>query len=165
MHSFVAWHDGPPTAWLDPCLRTFELNLEHEPWNDKEMRWALNYYIDRAEIVEIAYENTAILADHIFVAYPPLLRYVDLARDADLYERYPLGDYNPEVADATLESKGYVRNADEFWEKDGEVLSILITTHEGPIELQRIAQVMNGRAGSACRHRSRQHQRGRVNLG
>ncbi len=65
-------------AWVpDPCSRTFMVNHEVEPWGDAEMRWALNYAIDRDQIVQIAYEGTTLKSRHFFPAYPPLDAYVD----------------------------------------------------------------------------------------
>ncbi|MEM7537728.1 MAG: ABC transporter substrate-binding protein [Chloroflexota bacterium] len=138
--AFAAWHDGAPYAWLDPCSRTFELNLAIEPWSIPEMRWALNSYIDRDQIIEIAYENTTIKSEHFFVAYPPLNAYVDLLRDNENFQRMQTTDVA--AGDALLEGQGYAKNGDGYWERDGEVLSLQITTHEAFIEKQRIAQVL-----------------------
>ncbi|HXF61028.1 MAG TPA: ABC transporter substrate-binding protein [Caldilineaceae bacterium] len=139
----ITWFDEPPYAWVpDPCSRTFEFNTTRAPWDDPEMRWAINYAIDRDEIVEIAYEGTTLASKHFFPAYPPLDRFVQLAEDAGLYEKYPLMTHDPDQAKAIIESKGYTLNSDNYYEKDGQVLSIDITTHEAFIEKQRIAQVI-----------------------
>ena len=137
--AFVSWIDGPPYAWLDPCSRTFELNLTVAPWDSPDARWGLNYYIDRDEIIEIAYENTTIKSEHFFVAYPPLNRYSDTIENP-LYAEMQVTD--SAKGDAKFEGLGYAKNADGFWEKDGEVLTLQITTHESFIEKQRIAQVL-----------------------
>ena len=137
----IAWFAGPPFAWLDPCSRIFQFNHTVEPWGDPEMRWAINHAIDRDQIVQIAYENTTLRSEHFFPAYPPLNRYVDLAKEAGLYDKYPLNEFNPDKTKEILESKGYTFNGTHY-EKDGEVLSLDITTHEAFIEKQRIAQVV-----------------------
>ena len=63
----ITWFDDMPKAWVpDPCSRTFELNHTVEPWNDAEMRWALNYAIDRDQIVDISYEGTTLKSRHFF---------------------------------------------------------------------------------------------------
>ena len=139
-NAFAAWVDGAPYAWLDPCSRTFEMNLADGHWADAEMRWAINYYIDRDQIIDIAYENTTIKSEHFFVAYPPLNRYVDMVRDNELFAEMQTTD--PAKGDALLEGQGWAKNDDGMWEKDGEVLEMQITTHESYIEKQRIAQVL-----------------------
>ena len=76
----ITWFNEMPLAWVpDPCSRTFEFNNAIEPWNDPDMRWAVNYAVDRDEIVQIAYEGTTLKNRHYFPAYPPLDRLVDLA--------------------------------------------------------------------------------------
>lgn len=139
----ITWFDELPYAWVpDPCSRTFELNLTKEPWNDKDMRWALNYAIDRDEIVEIAYEGTTLKSRHFFPAYPPLDRYVDLAIEAGAWDLDRLWRHDPEEAKKIIESKGWKLGDDGYYYKDGKQLSLDITTHEAFIEKQRIAQVI-----------------------
>jgi peptide/nickel transport system substrate-binding protein len=138
----IAHFSEPPYAWVpDPCSRTFEMNLTKEPWNHKEMRWAINYALDRDQIVAIAYEGSTFPSRHFFPAYPPLNRFVDLADAAGLYDRYPLMTHDPAKAKALIEGLGYTMNGD-YYEKDGQQLALDIATHEAFIEKQRIAQVL-----------------------
>ena len=55
-----AWFSDLPHSWLDLCARQLSINTQAEPWDDPAMRWALNYIIDREEIVRVAYEGTTI---------------------------------------------------------------------------------------------------------
>jgi peptide/nickel transport system substrate-binding protein len=137
----VAWKSELPFAWLDPCARNIELNNTVKPWDDKEMRWALNYAINRDQIVEIAYEGTTIPSESIFPAYPPMDRLVQLAKDEGLYEKYPLTMHDPDRAKEIIESKGYSMSGD-YYELDGQQLSLDIQNSEAYIEKQRIAQVV-----------------------
>ena len=139
----ITWFKDMPKAWVpDPCSRVFMLNLTHQPWDDPEMRWALNKIIDRQQIVDIAYEGTTLPSKSFFPAYPPLDRFVKLAEDAGLYDKYPLWEVDPAKAQATFEAKGWTKNANGYYEKDGKELSLDITTHEAFIEKQRIAAVL-----------------------
>jgi peptide/nickel transport system substrate-binding protein len=139
----ITWFAEPPFAWVpDPCSRTFEFNNSVEPWNDPEMRWAINYLIDRNKIVEIAYENTTLPSRHFFPAYPPLDALVDKAIEAGTWNLDQLWTTDPAKAAEIIESKGYTKNAAGYYEKDGKELTMDITTHEAFIEKQRIAQVL-----------------------
>ena len=62
-----------------------------KPWNDPEMRWALNYAIDRDQIVKIAYEGTT-SKSRIFPAYPPIQRLDKLLETKGIYK---VPDYGP----------------------------------------------------------------------
>ena len=139
----IAHFSEPPFAWVpDPCSRTFELNHMVEPWGDKDMRWALNYAMDRDEIVAIAYEGSTFKSEHFFPAYPPLNRYVQLAKDAGVYDVDELWKHDPDRAKEIIESKGYTMGSDGYYAKDGKQLTLDIATHEAFIEKQRIAQVL-----------------------
>ncbi len=138
----IAWFEDLPKAWVpDPCSRTFEFNTSVAPWDDAEMRWAVNYVIDRDQIVAISYEDSTTKSRHFFPAYPPLDAFVDAAIDAGTWDLDQLWTTDTARAAEILESKGYVKNGD-YYELDGEPLSIDITTHEAFIEQQRIAQVL-----------------------
>ncbi len=132
----VAWQGELPYAWLDPCSRTFEFNTTLEPWNDPEMRWAVNMLIDRASIVEIAYEGTTVASKSPFPAYPPLNAFVDAMAGDENFDK--LWTVDVEGAQAIFEAKGYTRSGD-YYEKDGQQLAMVIETHEAFIEKQRIA--------------------------
>jgi peptide/nickel transport system substrate-binding protein len=138
----IAWNKDLPYAWLDPCDRTFEFNTTMAPWNDKDMRWAINYAIDRDQIVKVAYEGTTYPSKFIFPAYPPLNRLTKLLEDGGTYQKYPLMTHDPAKAKQIIESKGYTMGGDGYYTKDGKQLEMLITTNEAFIEKQRIAQVM-----------------------
>lgn len=136
----IAWYDSLPYAVLDPCTRMFQVNNTMEPWNDKAMRWALSYAIDREQVAQIAYEGTTRPAQHFFPGYPPLNRYVRLLDEKGLYNTYPLMKHDPAKARQIIESKGYTKGSDGYYQKNGKPLALEIQTHEAFIELQRIAQ-------------------------
>jgi peptide/nickel transport system substrate-binding protein len=138
----IAWLPQLPYATLDPCARNFEFNTTAAPWDDPEMRWAVNYAIDRNQIVEIAYEGSTVPSRSFFPAYAPLNRYTDLLEAEGVFEEYPLWTTDPDRAREIIESKGYTMGGDGYYELNGEQLSLDITTHEAFIEKQRIAAVL-----------------------
>jgi peptide/nickel transport system substrate-binding protein len=137
----ISWFKDPPYAWLDPCARNFEFNTAIPPWDDKDMRWAVNYALDRDQIVKVAYEGTTLPSRFFFPAYPPLNKLVDAADEAGLFKKYPLWTHDPAKAKQIIESKGWTMGGDGYYQKDGKQLSLLITTDESATEHQRIAQV------------------------
>ncbi|HEY8455128.1 MAG TPA: ABC transporter substrate-binding protein [Actinopolymorphaceae bacterium] len=137
----ISWLPDKPYAWPDPCTRLLSLNNAVEPWNDREMRWALNYAIDRQEIVEIAYEGTTTPARFFFPDYPPIQEYVKRIEDAGLFEEYPILRHDPEMTAQILESKGY-RKTGTYYTKDGKELSLRIDAPTDFIEIWRYAEVI-----------------------
>lgn len=135
----VSWVDGAPFAWLDPCPRQLSLNLDDPVWGQRDLRHALNHIIDRDQIIEVAYEFTTIPSRSIWVEYGGLFNVID-AVVADGYNFYQAP--NIEGAQALIEGLGYSMNNNGFYERDGEVLTFEIQTHEGFIEKRRIAAVV-----------------------
>jgi peptide/nickel transport system substrate-binding protein len=138
----LAWYSDLPYAVLDPCSRTFEFNTTLAPWDDPEMRWAINYAIDRDQIVQIAYEGTTSKSRVPHPMYPPIQRFDKLAETAGLYEKYPIWTHDPAKAQEIIESKGWEKGADGYYAKDGKQLSMVIETHDAFIEKQRISDVI-----------------------
>ena len=134
-----AWVDGMPYVWLDPCPRQMSINNEVAPWDNADLRKALNFIIDRNQIIDVAYEGTTIPSRTMFVEYGGLEPYIEaiLANDMGLSATADV-----EAGQALIEANGYTMNGNGFYEKDGEVLSLEIQAHEGFIEKRRIAAVL-----------------------
>jgi peptide/nickel transport system substrate-binding protein len=133
------WYDELPYAWLDPCARDLEINCLVPPWDDKDMRWAINYLTDREEVVRVAYEGSTKISVTPFPFYPPMEKFV-MGAIPDIYER--VDQYNPDKAYAIFESKGYTRNNAGFWEKDGKLLSLSVQAHAAYVEMKKIPMVL-----------------------
>ena len=133
--NIVAWFDGMPFAWPDPCARQMSINHTVEPWGNPDMRNALNLIVDRNQIVEVAYEGTTIPSRSFYVDYGGLHNVIDnvpqLSATADVAG-----------AQALIEGNGYALNSDGLYEKDGEVLGLVIQANEDFIEKRRIMNVI-----------------------
>ncbi len=138
----IAWLDQKPYVTLDPCARVFMFNTARAPWDTKEMRWAVNYAIDRDEIVNVAYEGTTVKSKSFFPAYAPLNAYVKKLEDAGIFEKYPLWTHDVAKSKSMIEALGYKMGSDGYYAKDGKTLTMDISTHNAFIEKQRIADVL-----------------------
>lgn len=138
----IAWLPDLPYVTLDPCPRNFEFNVADPVWGNKNLRWAVNYAIDRNEIIQIAYEGTSVPSRAPFPAYAPLNRYVDLLDAEGVFTEFPLWTHDPAKAEELIQAEGYAKGSDGYYAKDGVQLSLDITTHEAFIEKQRIAAVI-----------------------
>ena len=135
--NWIAFQDEMPFVWPDPCARSLTVNNSIEPWNDKDMRWVLNYVMDRQQIIDIAYEGTSIMGPYPFPLYPSMQKFADLV-PAETIAKFT--QPNVAAAEEILISKGYEKSGD-YWEKDGEELSLEIQVYEGISELERVADV------------------------
>jgi len=132
-----AYYDDFPYAVPDPCARLIGINNAVEPWNDKDMRWVLNYVMDRQQIIDIAYEGTTTMAPYFWPSYASMQPYSDLV-PKDKLDAMLKPDLDK--AAAILTEKGYVKDGD-YWTKDGVELSLEIQCAESFSELERIADV------------------------
>jgi peptide/nickel transport system substrate-binding protein len=137
--NMIGWVDGMPFVWFDPCPRQLSFNTAVAPWDDKDLRWAVNYIMDRQEIIDVAYEGTTIPSQTMFVEYGGLLDVIKGITDAGMTLSTTA---DVEKGQALIESKGWTKGSSGFYEKDGKTLSIEIQTHAAFIEKQRIAAVL-----------------------
>ena len=130
-----------PYAWFDPCERNLEFNVSKSPFNDKDIRYAISYAIDRAQVVAIAYGGNSLPSKSPFPNYGGLSRYVKLAEDAGLYTKYPVGTYNLDAAAKIMTDKGYTKGSDGYYQKGGQSIAFDLVTPNYP-EIVAVGQVV-----------------------
>ena len=131
-----AWVEGMPFVWLDPCPRQLSFQTQVAPWDNAEMRWAINHAISRQQVIDIAYEGVTIPSRTLYVEYGGMFPYIDAIEDAGMAFNT---EADLDAAAALLENNGYSRNDDGRWvDGDGNALSLEIQVHEGFIEKRRI---------------------------
>lgn len=135
----IAWHGESPFAWADPCPREISFNTEKAPWDNPDVRKAVSLIIDRNQIIEVAYEGTTTASRTMFVEYGGMAPYIDAIVEAGMGN-----SPDPDVAgaQALLEGAGYTKNANGFYEKDGEVLVADLEVNQGSIEYVRTVNVV-----------------------
>ncbi len=120
-----AWQPSSPYLWYDPCELNLEINNTVAPWNNPQMRWALDYAINRNEIVSEAYDGATKASIAIYPEYPPVQKYVTLAENAGLYKKYPLDTTDVAKTKAIFKANGWVQKG-TYFTKDGQTLSLVI---------------------------------------
>lgn len=91
-----------------------QYNTAETPFDEEEVRLALNYYMDRDELNEVVFGGNNTPATSLLI--PAVPGSLDLADEVFRHD--------PEAGDELLESAGWERNEDDMWERDGEVLSV-----------------------------------------
>ncbi len=123
----TAWTKESPFAWSDPNPLYAAINTLRAPWNDAEMRWALMYAVDRQKLVNLSFEGHGALANTFYPDYAPYEQL--LAKNKDLFDKYPITTYDPKKAIQIIESKGYKKVGD-YYQKDGKTLEINMVTDQ-----------------------------------
>ena len=134
--NIFAWEEGMPFVWLDPCPRQLSFQTQVAPWDNAEMRWAINHVISREEIIEIAYEGVTIPSRTLYVEYGGMFPFIDAIEEAGM--AFSTTE-DLDAAEELLTNNGYSRNDDGRWvDMDGNALSLEIQVHEGFVEKRRI---------------------------
>lgn len=137
--SIIAWKDGMPFAWSDPCARQLEFNTTVAPWGDANMRQAINHIINRQQIVNVAYEGTTETSRSIFVQYGGMEKYISAIEGAGMGFS---SKADVAAGQALIEAAGYVKGADGIYEKDGQDLVANVTVNTASTELTRAVDVI-----------------------
>ena len=146
----TAWYADYPFAAADPCARQLEINTTIAPWDDPNMRRAVNHIIDRTQIVNIATEGATVPSKTMFAQYGSMDPFINAAVDAG-YGLSPTADVD--AGKALIEAAGYTMGGDGIYEKDGEDLAVKIHVNSASTEytatIDVIVEQLN-RAGIAA---------------
>jgi peptide/nickel transport system substrate-binding protein len=108
-------HSGqkPPYGYMDWWPLSLYVNNERPPFNDKDVRWALSSFIDRQQVVEVAFVGASIVSSLPLPEYPALRPYIDSVKD--LLQKYNTLEFNPKKGEELLTRKGWKKDNTGFW--------------------------------------------------
>jgi peptide/nickel transport system substrate-binding protein len=120
----ITTHAGreSPYGYLDWWPISMYVNTTVPPFDNRDVRWALSYFIDRQQVVDVAWSGANTISRLPMPPYPPLMRYFDAVEH--LLEEYNTSEYNPEKGIALMEGAGYTKDGEGMWiDADGNRLS------------------------------------------
>jgi peptide/nickel transport system substrate-binding protein len=130
-----------PFGYVDWWPHSLYVNNEKEPWSDKNVRWALSYYLDREQIIDIAWMGASVPSTLFVPSYPPLEPFIEAVQD--LIEEYPYLEYNPAKGDELLTAKGWTKDGNGMWQDESgqpvslEIISFFDFTSVGPVVVEQ----------------------------
>jgi len=112
----------PPYGYRDWWPVSLGFNDMKEPFNDPEIRWAINHCIDRNQIVALGFQGAGEPTLLPYPNFPALLRYLDTVKDLAA----PIDSFSLEQSAALMTKKGYTK-ANNLWTKDGKAIPLVIS--------------------------------------
>lgn len=109
-------------GFVDPCPISLELNAKAEPWDDPQMRWALNYAIDKRRFSNLFNQTAPYITGFVFPDYPRL-RAV-LKENKAVFDRYPSTMHSLQRSNQILTSKGYRKSGNRWVNAQGQALTV-----------------------------------------
>jgi peptide/nickel transport system substrate-binding protein len=138
MRSWFA--EGPAYGAPDGCV--YQMALNNAKYDDANVRIAMNYAIDRQQVADLAYQGATFgkvlpISEYVFGAWQSVLQ--------PLIDQYDRDAPSQAKVDQYMKEAGYEKNASGIWEKDGEVLSIVITVPQpwatlGPVLAEQLTK-------------------------
>src|SRR5580698_10375508 len=79
----ITTHTGrnPPYGYVDWWPLSLYLNNQQPPFDDRDIRWAVSYYIDRKQVVDVGFVGASETSRLPMPNYPPLQPYFAAVKD------------------------------------------------------------------------------------
>ncbi|MCB0182709.1 MAG: ABC transporter substrate-binding protein [Caldilineaceae bacterium] len=121
----MAWHnEGPSWGTADACVYILGLNTAVEPFNNPDVRWAINHAIDRNQLVTLAYENSTVPMVMPLSSFGGVLAYQDKIQD--LLDQYQVDDPDLAKTEELMTGAGFTKDGEGFW-VDGSGNRVVMT--------------------------------------
>ena len=109
-----------PYGYLDWWPIGLAFNCMEPPYDDPEVRWAINHTINRQQLVEFGYQGAGEGTTLVFPRFPAIEAFTSTIQD----QFDSIDSFDTALTDEIMTAKGWAKNGDGFWEKDGTVFSI-----------------------------------------
>ena len=125
----ASWNtEGPNWGAPDGCDYSLVFNQQREPWNDVNLRYAINHAIDRDQLNDIGYEGSQKPVTFAFSGYMAGTWLGEGSPLQEVLDKYNLHNPSPELVEEYMAKGGYAKNADGVWAKDGEAITVNVRT-------------------------------------
>jgi peptide/nickel transport system substrate-binding protein len=114
----------PPYGYVDFWPISLGFNNLEAPFSSVEIRRAINYAIDREQLVDIGWQQAGSSTLLPFPDYPAMRPY--FSQVEDLLVKYEIGVYDLDKSAALMRGQGWQRPKGGYWTKEGQPFKIVI---------------------------------------
>jgi peptide/nickel transport system substrate-binding protein len=113
----------PPYGYRDWWPVSLGFNDMKPPFDDPDIRWAINYSINRDQLVSLGYKGAGETTLLPFPKFPALEKFLTTVDDLAA----PINVFDVNKTADIMQRKGYTKNGDKLWTKDGKTISLVIS--------------------------------------
>lgn len=124
----IAWtadNKAPYGAVDIATITSLDFNLSKPPYDDPDIRWAINHTLNRDQIVQIGSHGIGGKTLLPFPRYGALQPYYDGVND--LLQKYPIDSFDPNKTAQLMQGKGYAKDSQGFWAKGGKRFGLVLS--------------------------------------
>lgn len=127
----VSWNEtGPTWGTADACTYILGLNNKVKPFDNPDVRWAINYAIDRRQVIKLSVEDSTIPMYLPLSSFGNVERYT--AKVQDLIDASGVANPNPDKVVELMTRAGFKKDAEGFWvDAQGNRVVMTISTTGG----------------------------------
>lgn len=127
----VSWNaEGPTWGTADACSYIMGLNNAIPPFDNVNVRWAVNHALDRAKLVQLAYENSTEPMVLPLSSFGGVLKYQEKIQD--IIDQYKPDDFSLDKVAERMTAAGYTQDGEGYWlGADGKRVTLTISTRGG----------------------------------
>jgi len=122
-----------PFGYVDwwPVSLAFNTSGKYGPYDNKDVRWAISYFLDREELRQKAYDGAAAFNPLTMPGYPPLQKYFKAVET--LLKQYDTTEYSVTKGNERMTKAGFTkRPSDNMWvDKSGATVNCQIIGFAG----------------------------------
>jgi peptide/nickel transport system substrate-binding protein len=124
------WEKNTPYGQPDVCGYSLDFNTLKAPWSDPQLRWAVNYAIDRSKLVSVAFSGASKAMLTPFPDFPAINEIVSgLTGDAKAgYDK--AGTFSLEKSQELFQAAGYTKDGSGTYAKNGKKLSLVVNNFD-----------------------------------
>jgi peptide/nickel transport system substrate-binding protein len=121
--SLKSWHEqGPVWGAPDGCGYVFTFNNTKAPWDNADVRIAVNYAIDRKQLSELGYSSAN---------YPVVVPFSSYMKERwlpgklqDVIDKWDRDKRDLDQVAKHMQAAGYQKDANDLWTKDGQTVKV-----------------------------------------
>ena len=126
----ITTHTGKdePLGYRDWWPNSLWMNTALDPYSNPDVRWAMNYAIDRDTIDKVVYLGAKIATIYPYPEYPALKKYLDGVKP--IADKLGVRTFDLAKTAERMTKAGFKKDADGFWVKDGKRINATIDGFE-----------------------------------